>query len=254
MTLLAFGTEPWFAGQARTVLAANAASRTTCEPSNPISTPVKLVDIFFFLVGDIVRSCGYRSGDFDDLILALLHYLRSHLSSRTAVWARRRMSRKRNIFTTYGTLRVNVHEALDLVDNVNTGPKRFKVSKSNVFAVLRLVNESGGDVLHFNSETHPFYASESLMVGEEFIFENASSAYGLVVAFYLLSLEKEKNQSNVFATQSCLGYTKIPLSRLEENVSVIQWYIALQQHPSLNSSSGLHHTDNTVAPAAEFSR
>jgi hypothetical protein len=44
MTLLAFKTEPWFAGQARTVLAANAASHTTCEPSNPCSTPRKLVD------------------------------------------------------------------------------------------------------------------------------------------------------------------------------------------------------------------
>lgn len=157
-----------------------------------------------------------------------LHDKTGHLANYTVVslWI---MSRKRNIFVTYGTLRVNVLEAVDLVDS-HTGPKRVRVSKSSVFAVLKLISESGGDMGHYNSETHPFYMSENLVIGEEFMFDSASSSQTLMVAFYSLALEKEKSQTSAAATQCCLGYTRIPLSRLEENVPV-SWLLRFIHTP-----------------------
>lgn len=132
------------------------------------------------------------------------------------------MSRKRNIFTTYGTLRVSIVEALDLVDSPAVGNnKKVKVTKSNVFAALKVTDDNGVEIKHCNTETHPFVTSEAMNIGEEFIFENISSAHNLLVSFYSVSLEKEKtHNASVTVAQNCLGFTQIPLARLEENVSV----------------------------------
>lgn len=135
------------------------------------------------------------------------------------------MSKKRNFLTTYGTLRACVVEALDLIDTPSVASKKVKVAKSNVFAVLKVVDDAGTDIKHYNTETHPFYTSESLVIGEEFIFENVSSAHSLLVTFYSVSLEKEKTpQAPVTISQNCLGFTQIPLSRLEDGVSVSQTF------------------------------
>ena len=131
------------------------------------------------------------------------------------------MSKKRNnIFTTFGTLRVNVIEALDLIDVPSKNAKKVKVNKGSVFAVLSIVDESNNVVTHYNSDIHPFVTSDAIFIGEEFLFENASSAHSLAVTFYIVSMEKEKNHNSAVSCQNCLGYTHIPLSRLEENVSV----------------------------------
>lgn len=140
------------------------------------------------------------------------------------------MSRKRNFLTTYGTLRACVVEALDLVDTPPTNNKKVKVTKSSVFAVLKVTDDAGAEIKHCNTETHPFFTSESLVIGEEFIFENVSSAHSLYVSFYSVSMEKEKApHASAIASQNCLGFTQIPLSRLEDNVSVSSLHLLLQR-------------------------
>lgn len=165
------------------------------------------------------------------------------------------MSRKRNIFTTYGTLRVSVVEALDLVDNAPGVNKKVKVTKSNVFAVLKITDDNGVEIKHCNTETHPFYTSETMTIGEEFIFENVSSAHNLLVSFYSVALEKEKTQqAPVTVAQNCLGFTQIPLARLEENVPVSVAVIIAHAR----TSSHHHHSttcfcsDHAMAPAVQL--
>ena len=104
-------------------------------------------------------------------------------------------------------------EALDLIEN----NKKNKSVKCNVFAVLKIADENGVELKNYNTETRPYYVSDTLVIGEEFIFENVSSAHSLVVSFYSLSLSVEKSPPEVAVLQNCLGFTQIPLSRLEEN-------------------------------------
>lgn len=137
------------------------------------------------------------------------------------------MLKKKNIFTTYGTLRACVIEVVDLVEATQLNVKKLKGTKNNVFAVLKEIDETGSVISHYNSDTHTCYIAERLVIGEEFIFENVSSAHNLVVYFYSVSLEKEKTQPHLVAAQTCLGYTQIPLSRLEENVPVGNPYLTI---------------------------
>ena len=129
------------------------------------------------------------------------------------------MAQKRNLFTTYGTLRASVIDALDLIDASQNKNKSLK-TKCKVFAVLKVVDDAGNEIKHFNTETHPYYTSETTIIGEEFIFENVSSVHCLLLSFYSLSGEKAPSGEMVMS-QSCLGFTKIPVSRLEENRPVL---------------------------------
>lgn len=167
----------------------------------------------------------YLSSDFSDTdILQLLkvspNQQANHQTFRV-VLDLSSMSKRRNFLTTYGTLHTCVVEAVDLIETTSSSNKKVKVTKCNVFAVLKVIDEAGTDIRHYNTETHPFYTSESLVIGEEFIFENVSSAHSLLVSFFSVSLEKEKApHAPVTVAQNCLGFTQIPLSRLEDGVSV----------------------------------
>jgi hypothetical protein len=113
-----------------------------------------------------------------------------------------------------------VLEVVDLVNAPVTNGKKVKVSRSTVFAVLKVLEENGNVLAQYNSETRSFCSGESLFLGEEFLFENVSSAHMLQVAFFAVTLEKSKAQPIATPLQTCLGYVQIPLSRLEDNAPV----------------------------------
>ncbi len=166
------------------------------------------------------RHCTFRNTAslhfFNLLFTASIAVVLHHLVVYTAM-----STTKGNLFTTYGTLRVGVVEASDLVEIQVGNAKKVKVTKSNVFAMLKITDDNGKEEKHCSTETHIFHPSEALIIGEEFLFENVSSAHSLVVSFYSVALEKEKiNHAPVTAAQTCLGFTQIPLARLGENTSV----------------------------------
>ena len=139
---------------------------------------------------------------------------RSPLSLRNAARIKKLFitSSMKSIFTTYGTLRASVIEALDIVETSN---KKNHAVKYNVFVVLKVVDDSGVELKSCQTEIHPYYTSDPLLIGEEFLFENAASTQSLVVSLHILNMEK--TLTKVSLSQSCLGFTRIPLSRLEEN-------------------------------------
>jgi hypothetical protein len=122
----------------------------------------------------------------------------------------------KSIFTSYGTLRASILEVQDLLV---AQPSSKVKSNSNVFAVMKVAERFDSVGVHFHTETRPCYTGEVLDFSEEFIFESISSAHTLYVSFYLLHAGTEKTE--VKFSQVLLGMTEIPVSRLEENRTVM---------------------------------
>lgn len=122
---------------------------------------------------------------------------------------------QKNIFTTFGSLRVSIVEAIEMMGHLLVkGRKKVDLWK-NVYCSVYVIDEKGESSVKCDSSVVLCSTSEPLRVGEEFIFDGVSSLSQLVVIFYALEF---KNQAE------CIGITMIPISRLEENKTVLQWY------------------------------
>lgn len=119
--------------------------------------------------------------------------------------------RKKNIFTTNGSLKASVIEVADIVSV--SDDKKLTATKSKTFCVIKIVDESGIELNKHYSEVHNLFLSQNLIIGEEFIFENVYSNYSLAIAFYFLS------NGNLNAP-ILVGSVIIPISRIEENTPV----------------------------------
>ena len=129
---------------------------------------------------------------------------------------------KNNIFTTYGTLRASVLEVIDVSDPFQSTINKNKPNRSKltVYAIVSVVDENAAASVHplFSTAPRPYFHGEPMIIGEEFIFENVSSLHSLVVSLYSLASGKVVSQNDQMKVPVCVGTTKIPLARLEENI------------------------------------
>eukprot|EP01038_Epipyxis_sp_PR26KG_P009228 gene9228-12441_t len=148
-----------------------------------------------------------------------------------------------NLFVSYGSLKIIILEAMDLMDesvdrlnnNVSrnisilststVANKKNLNTKYSIHCSLSLMDENNIVRHRYHTEPRSLYSSEltfPFIVGEEFIFNSISSASSLLITFYSISNMMKKYSSPSEST--IIGHTLIPVGRLEENVSISQWY------------------------------
>ncbi|KAJ1436890.1 hypothetical protein B484DRAFT_245061, partial [Ochromonadaceae sp. CCMP2298] len=138
----------------------------------------------------------------------------------------------KDLFTTYGTLRATVIEAVDLADQSSSSKKGSVWSQGSikpiVYVVLKVEDADGIELKQHNTAAQPLFGT--LVIQEEFLFESISSANYLRLYFYDVSVEKTDTGSEKRSTEKrCLGMCEVPLSRLEDNKPFMQWHQLVNQ-------------------------
>lgn len=130
---------------------------------------------------------------------------------------------QRSIFTSYGTLRICLMEAVDVFE-LPGNRSRVKLDANSktqkVFATVSINDENDCEILKYDTSSHPYFSTETVAIGEEYIFEAVSSAYHVVVGLYSIHFHKINSSVIAERTIHAIGTVKIPIDRLEENTPV----------------------------------
>ncbi len=127
-------------------------------------------------------------------------------------------SENKDMFSTFGSLRVSIAEAIDVfvepyVKNRKPSGKRYKF-----FICVTICDHKGREILKYNTTPQTFFIGEQIVpVGDEYIFDGVSSSNSLQISFHSIG-ELDAKQQPVLTY--CIGMTTIPISRLEENSQV----------------------------------
>jgi hypothetical protein len=124
------------------------------------------------------------------------------------------MLRNIDIFTTYGSLTATIIEGVDLADKFRKG-RRGKVL---VYAAVRVTDEDGVELGMHNTATQVCLPALAMPIGEQFVYENVSSAHCMHVTFFAMCVDRTQPMEGSLVT--CLGETEIPLERLGNNKPV----------------------------------
>lgn len=127
-------------------------------------------------------------------------------------------SDNKDMFSTFGSLRVSIAEAIDVfvepyVKNRKPSGKRYKF-----FICVKICDHKGNEILKYNTTPQNFFVGEQIVpVGDEYIFDGVSSSNSLQISFHSIGEMDAKQQP---IPTYCIGLTTIPISRLEENIQV----------------------------------
>lgn len=144
------------------------------------------------------------------------------------------------IFTKSGYLTIQLMDVMDIVDAKKKASRlpwqRKEVEHYIAFASIAICDEAEIEVHKYYTAMVPCIPSETLRVGEDFVFEPVTSNHIVVLTVYYLTLHDTRDPFDDL-NQRCLGKAYIPLSRLEENRSVSPSLpsdpLPLTQHPSV---------------------
>jgi hypothetical protein len=120
-----------------------------------------------------------------------------------------------NWFTSTGLLRMAVLEVVDIVHPSNRGgAKKRTVSRPTCLVHCRIAirDEAGNELRSHDTALQPCYSSDSLKIGEEFIFNQVLSSSVLCLSFRYIDMQDQRN--------FVIGQVAIPIARLEENIKV----------------------------------
>jgi hypothetical protein len=115
-----------------------------------------------------------------------------------------------DMFRSFGSIRILLVEA-------DEGSKRLgSITDSKFFISVSLTEDDDKETLsRFSSACYMFTQTPSpCCINEEFLFNRVSSIHDLVITLTVLSS----------CDRSCCQRTVIPVSRLEEDVEISQWY------------------------------
>lgn len=157
-----------------------------------------------------VGSCYRRRGKVSK------HFDRSNWSNSSTIMT------EESFFITIGRLTFNLLEAIDLIyekeknkTSVRNWLKRSVKEQLLAFARIELiVDELKEPEIQLETNTFPYATNEKVVFNEEFLLENVKSSSKIKILLYSMNVQKTKHELN------CLGYTIIPISRLEENRTV----------------------------------
>jgi hypothetical protein len=124
------------------------------------------------------------------------------------------MLRNSDIFTTYGSLTATIIEGVDLADRFRKG-RRGKIL---VYAAVRVTDQDGHELGMHSTATQICLLGQAMPIGEEFVYENVSSAHCMHVTFFAMCVDRSHDMEGSLVT--CLGETEIPLERLGNNKPV----------------------------------
>lgn len=125
------------------------------------------------------------------------------------------MADMNNWFTSVGILRMAVLEVVDVIRPSN-GNQKKKPSSDETAAIhcrISIRDSSGSYRRSYDTALQPCYSmSNSLKIGEEFIFDRILSSSSVSLSFRYIDMHDQ--------TTSLLGNVAIPITRLEEDVKV----------------------------------
>eukprot|EP00981_Chlorochromonas_danica_P010468 scaffold3243_cov173-Ochromonas_danica.AAC.1 len=106
--------------------------------------------------------------------------------------------------------------------------RKTSLERHLVYASLVICDDYEVEVAKFYTSILSCWPGESLFFGEDFLFDRVNSTLNAVITLYCITLGENGNPSTIpvddCGGQRCLGKARIPLSRLEENRTVVQWY------------------------------
>jgi hypothetical protein len=122
-----------------------------------------------------------------------------------------------SLFIVNGSVQLKVFEAVDLFDSLKLKSIKKTNRKAYVYAVISILDEN--DVLQHSYQTIPcLYDGSIFRISEEFVFEKIYSSYNLIISFVSILAPSLISTSDL--EPDLIGIAKIPISRLEENISV----------------------------------
>lgn len=133
------------------------------------------------------------------------------------------------LFTSIGSLRINLLEINDLF-NANDRKKSDSLP-IKVYATISIINHNQMQQYRFNTAVISDIDRDttSLIIKEEFLFENIPSTYVILISLYGIYNNSKNKNFNGFRKMNnsensirveVMGYSRIPVSRLEENQMV----------------------------------
>jgi hypothetical protein len=125
-------------------------------------------------------------------------------------------------FTSVGNLYLTLIESLDILpqnQSKSIWTRKIRHIRSS-YALVSIFDSANNCWISEQHRTRvvPYNANEVFQFGEDFTFENIPSTGVIILAVY--GLDRSQGQT----ISRCLGEVRIPISRLEENHVVTQWY------------------------------
>lgn len=126
---------------------------------------------------------------------------------------------EQTFFTSYGRLYVCIIEGIDLITDakskvVKTWLKKPTKEYFSIYGVLSIIDRRNKEIKKIQTAARPYKLKDSFLIGEEFCFEPVSSSLTIVISIFAII-----DSINV-VNETCVGITRIPLSRLEDNQTV----------------------------------
>eukprot|EP01041_Mallomonas_annulata_P003873 gene3873-7731_t len=132
------------------------------------------------------------------------------------------------LFTTFGNLRIRVLEGTDLLDGFSSFIPKNPKKTHHVISKLEVFNEENMKVKAFTTEMQAYADGFLDIRGEEYLFENVLSSFTLILSLHVAKDGPQDNQLEY------TGMVSIPISRLEEDTPVIQWYQLVAPTETIN--------------------
>jgi 6-pyruvoyl-tetrahydropterin synthase len=120
---------------------------------------------------------------------------------------------RKKLFTSFGSIRVKVVEAIDCLDSLYINDKKSNVSTTsyNIYIKIVIAKEGGDALMTFSTGMFTYTSGAIDIYAEEYLFDGISSTYNIIASLYAANSTMESK---------CIGLVVIPISRLEENITV----------------------------------
>ena len=115
------------------------------------------------------------------------------------------------LFTSFGSIRVKVIEAIDCLDGLPSVDKRHNTVSYNIYVKIVIAKEDGEPLMNFSTATSTYTSGVLDICAEEYAFDGISSSNNIIASLYA---------ANPTMDNKCIGLVVIPVSRLEENITV----------------------------------
>ena len=133
------------------------------------------------------------------------------------------------LFTSVGSLRVNLLELIDLFHP--NGKKKTESLPFKIYANISIINHNQVQLCRHNTDVISDFDrnTASITINEEFLFENIPSTYFVYISLFGIYNNLKRSNFSGFRKMSTtessikvesLGFSKIPVCRLEENQMV----------------------------------
>lgn len=135
---------------------------------------------------------------------------------------------RKKLFTSFGSIRVKVVEAADCLDGLlnqtsgETG-RTPNTAAYNIYIRVVISRDDGEPVHNFSTATFTYTSGVLDICAEEYLFDGISSTYNIIASLYA---------SNINVENKCVGFVVVPIGRLEENITNVQWYQLNHFEPS----------------------